>query len=209
MKKSKDKNIDTAQTIRRYMKHRKSATIGDLRTLGFSHPTLFRALAILVDAGDLVRVEHGRYQLKTEAEADSWVLLQRQYPNGVICLLSALAFHRLTTQSPHEAWVAIPKGARRKLSSSFPLRIVRLSGPSLTAGVEVHSRHGGTVRVYSAAKTVADCFKFRSQVGLDLALKVLRDGWQKRYFTLSELDQMARSCRVQVVMRPYVEALLT
>jgi predicted transcriptional regulator of viral defense system len=126
----------------------------------------------------------------------------------VICLLSALAFHSLTTQSPREAWIALPKGAWRKPATYLPARIVHFSGKGFTTGIEEHARPGGIVRVYTVAKTVADCFKFRHQIGLDIAIESLREGWREQRFTLEQLDHMASICRVQAVMRPYIEALV-
>jgi predicted transcriptional regulator of viral defense system len=146
--------------------------------------------------------------MATDVEPDSWVLMQRQYPNGVVCLLSALAFHTLTTQSPREAWIALPKGAWRKPPAYPPTRIVQLSAAAFTSGIEAHSVPGGSVRVYSVAKTVADCFKFRHQIGVHVAIESLREGWHERRFTLEELDRMAVVCRVQAVMRPYVETVV-
>lgn len=194
--------------IERYVKHRKTATTTELARLGLSRPSLYRALAELVADGRVVRVARGRYQAaKQHAQTDSWVAAQHLYPQGVLCLLSALLLHRLTTQSPREVWLALPKSAWRKPASYPPVRLVHFSGQALTAGVETKVRPGGSVRVYSVAKTVADCFKFRNQVGLDVALEVLREGWRAKRFTLDELDAMAKVCRVQAVMRPYIEAL--
>jgi predicted transcriptional regulator of viral defense system len=155
------------------------------------------------------RVGRGRYRVAVpQAEPDTWVAAQHQYPHGVLCLLSALMLHEITTQSPRDVWLALPKSAWRKPASHPPLRLVHLSGAAFTAGIETRERPGGVVRVYSAAKTVADCFKFRNQVGLDVALEALREGFRARRFTLDELDAMARVCRVQAVIRPYVEALV-
>jgi predicted transcriptional regulator of viral defense system len=132
----------------------------------------------------------------------------QRYPQGVLCLLSALAFHELTTQSPSVVWLALPKSAWRKPEAYPPLHIVHFSGAAFMEGVEMHDRSGEKVRVTSVAKTVADCFKFRNRIGLDVAIEALREGWQQRRFTLEELDAMARVCRVQALMRPYVEALV-
>jgi predicted transcriptional regulator of viral defense system len=132
----------------------------------------------------------------------------QRYPKGVLCLLSALAFHELTTQSPPVVWLALPKSAWHKPETYPPLRIVHYSGAAFTTGVETYQRAGGMVRVYSVAKTVADVFKFRNRIGLDVAIEALREGWQQRRFTLDELDAMARICRVQAVMRPYIEAMV-
>jgi len=103
----------------------------------------------------------------------------QRYPQGVLCLLSALAFHELTTQSPPVVWLALPKSAWRKPDVYPPLRILHYSGEAFTAGVETHKRQGGTVRVYSVVKTVADGFKFRNRIGLDVAIEALREGWQQ------------------------------
>jgi predicted transcriptional regulator of viral defense system len=177
--------------------------------LGLSRSVLFRVLAALLDQGRIVRVRRGVYQVADRHDTrDSWVQVMQRYPQGVLCLLSALAFHELTTQSPSVVWLALPKSAWRKQADYPPLRIVHFSGTAYSAGIETHKRTGGTVRVYSIAKTVADCFKFRNRIGLDVAIEALREGWQQRRFTLDELDSMARICRVQAVMRPYVEALV-
>ena len=185
------------------------ATIADLAKLNLSRPALYRQLAVLLDEGRIVRVRRGAYQVAEAMDAsDSWVQVMQRYPQGVLCLLSALAFHELTTQSPPVVWLALPKSAWRKPDVYPPLRILHYSGEAFTAGIETHQRQGGTVRVYSVAKTVADGFKFRNRIGLDVAIEALREGWQQQRFTLEELDAMARICRVQAVIRPYVETLV-
>jgi predicted transcriptional regulator of viral defense system len=199
-----------ARQLERFMRRRSVVTTADMAAhLKLSRPALFRALGELVAEQRVQRVGRGRYQLAgPDREADSWVTAQHQYPQGVLCLLSALLLHEITTQSPREVWLALPKSAWRKPASYPPLRLVHFSGAAFTAGIETRERPGGTVRVYSAAKTVADCFKFRNQVGLDVALEALREGFRARRFTFDELDAMARVCRVQAVLRPYVEALV-
>lgn len=129
-------------------------------------------------------------------------------PHGVVCLLSALRFHDLSTQAPYEVWMAIDVKARRPKEEILPLRIVRFSGEALTAGVEEHEVEGVSVKVYSPAKTVADCFKYRNKIGLDVALEALRDCWRKRLATADELWRYAEVCRVARVMRPYLESLV-
>jgi predicted transcriptional regulator of viral defense system len=129
-------------------------------------------------------------------------------PHGVVCLLSALRFHNLTTQSPYEVWMAIDVKARRPKEKIIPLRIVRFSGEALTAGIEDHKVEGLSVKVYRPAKTVADCFKYRNKIGLDVALEALRDCWRKRVATADELWRYAEVCRVARVMRPYLESLV-
>lgn len=125
-----------------------------------------------------------------------------------MCLISALSFHQVGTQLPAEVWIALDRSTRRP-SLSYPrLRVFRFSGQSFTAGIETHRIEGETVRVYNAAKTIADAFKFRNKVGLEVALEALREGWGARRFTMDEIGRMARVCRVERVMEPYLEALV-
>ncbi len=130
----------------------------------------------------------------------------RRVPHGVVCLRSALRFRGLTTQNPHEVWLAIRRGARRPHVDYPPLQIVHLSAPAYEAGIEQHVIDGVPVRVYSAAKTVADCFEFRNRIGLDVALEALRD-YRRRRASLDILWRYAELDRVARVMRPYLEAL--
>jgi predicted transcriptional regulator of viral defense system len=198
-----------SDTIVGYLSRHGATPVADLRNLGLSRAGLFRALEQLLDKGQIIRIRRGVYQLAEGGDpSDTWVQVMQRYPQGVLCLLSALAYHEITTQSPSVVWLALPKSAWRKSEAYPPLRIVHFSGKAYEAGIEAHERPGGVVRVYSVAKTVADCFKFRNRVGLDVAIEALRDGWQQRRFSLDELAKMARICRVQVVMRPYVEALV-
>jgi predicted transcriptional regulator of viral defense system len=132
----------------------------------------------------------------------------RLVPRGVVCLLSALRFHGLTTQSPREVWLTLPSKAWAPKAKYPRLRIVRAIGPALTAMVEEHRVEGIAVQIYSPAKTVADCFKHRSKVGLDVALEALRDAFRGRRATMDELWAAARVCRMNNVMRPYLESLM-
>jgi predicted transcriptional regulator of viral defense system len=131
----------------------------------------------------------------------------KRVPRGVVCLLSALQFHGLTTQAPFEVWLAIDEKARLPKVEYPPLRVVRFSGPALRSGIKEHRIEGVAVKVYAPAKTVADCFKYRNKIGLDVALEALRDCWKKRRATMDELWQAAKTCRVANVMRPYLESL--
>lgn len=128
-------------------------------------------------------------------------------PRGVVCLLSALRFNRLTTQSPREVWLTLPSRAWAPKVKSPKIRIIRANSPALTAMVEEHRVEGVAVKIYSPAKTVADCFKHRSKVGLDVALEALRDAFRVRKITMDELWTAARICRMENVMRPYMESL--
>jgi predicted transcriptional regulator of viral defense system len=129
-------------------------------------------------------------------------------PHGVVCLLSALSFHGIGSQLPAEVWLAIERGKTEPRVRNLPLRIVRYSGRAFSEGIETHRIERQSVRVYSVAKTLADLFKARNHVGLEVALESLREAWRDRRFTMSELDRAARACRVERVMRPYVEGVV-
>jgi predicted transcriptional regulator of viral defense system len=141
-------------------------------------------------------------------EHQSLIEAARLVPKGVICLLSALQFHGLTTQSPHEIWMALPPATWQPRPTNLKLRILRFSGQAFTHGVHKRPKRGVTLRVYSPAKTVVDCFKFRNKVGLDVAIEALRDGFRKRLFTMDELWEAAKIVRMQNVMQPYLEAIV-
>jgi predicted transcriptional regulator of viral defense system len=141
-------------------------------------------------------------------EHHSYAEVTKRVPEATVCLPSALAFHEITTQSPASVWIALPKGARKPALDSPSLRIVRLSGLSLTTGIENHHQVDGVpVRVLSAAKTVADCFKFRNKIGLDVAIEALTDCLRQKRASINEIYRYAKVCRVSNVIRPYVEAL--
>ncbi|MBV9947787.1 MAG: hypothetical protein JOZ69_13110 [Myxococcales bacterium] len=167
------------------------------------------ALARLVEGGKLERVGRGLYVPADAKVTEHHTLLEaaQRVPHGVVCLLSALRFHGLTTQSPHEVWRAIDVKGRKPKVDWPPLRIVRFSGAALTFGVAEHKLEGVDVRVTSREKTVADCFKYRNKVGLDVALEALRDFLGGRRPSVNALMKAAAASRVTNVMRPYLEAL--
>jgi predicted transcriptional regulator of viral defense system len=171
------------------------------------HPrTLYR----LRDAGALRQLQRGLYVPADTAdptEHHDLVKVASRSEKAVVCLLSALSFHGLTTQAPREVWIAIPGRAWRPRSENPPVRVFTFSVPSYGAGVETHDLEGVPVRVYSPAKTVADCFKFRSKVGKDVAIEALRETWRQRRATMDELWRFAQVCRVANVIRPYLESL--
>jgi len=170
------------------------------------HP---RTLYTLRDHGQLLQISRGLYQLaeKELTEHHNLALAGKRLPSGIVCLLSALRFHDLTTQAPFEIWLAIDRLTRKPTEANLPLRIFRFSGQALTAGVEEHEIEGVKVRVYNPAKTVADCFKYRNKIGLDVALEALREGWRERRYTMDEVWRYGKICRVANVMRPYLETL--
>lgn len=163
----------------------------------------------LRDEGVLEQTARGLYVLAASkpTEHQSLVEVCKRVPQGVICLISALQFHELTTQLAHEVWIALPTKAWAPKLDSPRLRIVRYSPTTLAHGVEERRIGGAVVRVFNPAKTVADCFKFRNKVGLDVALEALRDAIRQRKATRDEIWKAAQICRVANVMRPYLESL--
>ena len=176
-----------------------------LAPLGIPRVALTRA----VRRGQLERVGRGLYGLAARPVSAHGTLAEvaRRVPKGVVCLLSALRFHDLTTQSPFQVWLAIDNKAATPKLDYPPMRLVRFSGAALTEGVEEHVVDGVTVRITSVAKTVADCFKYRNKIGLDVALEALREAWAARRMTSDEIWHYAKIDRVANVMRPYLESL--
>jgi predicted transcriptional regulator of viral defense system len=177
----------------------------DLRVLKIPREYLRR----LLEEGLLERPSRGLYISARHASSEHTTLVQaaKKNPQAVICLLSALRLHGLTTQAPFEVWMAIPEKARLPRPGSLPLRFVRFSGPSLAYGIQERSMEGVAVRVYNVPKTVADCFKYRNQIGLDVALEALRDCRRTKKTSMDELWEAAKICRVSNVIRPYIEAM--
>ena len=157
-----------------------------------------------------MRTARGLYQLP-DAElsaAHSLAEIARVVPGGTVCLLSALQFHELTTQLPRAVWMLIGSKAWTPRNPPVPLEIVRSRGEALTAGVARHVIERVSVPITVPAKTVADCFKYRNRVGLDVAMEALRDCLRHRRATVDELWRFASVCRVRNVMRPYLEAMV-
>jgi predicted transcriptional regulator of viral defense system len=177
----------------------------DLEAHGVSRVELSR----LVDEGLVTRKARGIYVAAQHSLTETHALahVDKRVPDAVFCLLTALRYHGLTTQSPSEVWIALPEKARRP-SLDYPrLRVARFTGPALTEGVVEHVVEGVRLRVYSAAKTVADCFKYRNKVGVDVAVEALRDFGRKYRGGADELARYARICRVARVMQPYLDAI--
>ena len=163
----------------------------------------------LYERGELRRSGRGIYVLADAEQASDYSLVEvcKRVPHGVICLLSALRFHELGTQGPHQVWMAIHPKKHRPQIDYPPLRIVRFSGPALSEGMEEHRTSDGLIRVYGVAKTVADCFRYRNKIGLDVALEALRECRRERRATLDDLWHYAEVDRISTVMRPYLEAV--
>lgn len=159
--------------------------------------------------GLLVRSDRGVYRLAESEYSEKLRLAEiaKRVPNGVVCLLSALLFHEIGTQLPNEVWLAVKRGAALPRGVRTGLRVVTVSEPSFGTGIEEQEIDGVRVKVYCPAKSIADCFRFRSTVGLDVALEALREAWRKRKVTMADLDRFAKIDRVTNVMRPYLEML--
>jgi predicted transcriptional regulator of viral defense system len=184
--------------------------IGILRARDLAEHGIRRAyLYRLHKAGVVDRVGRGLYVYRNAnlTEGHSIAEASKKVQKGVVCLLSALRLHGLTTQSPFEVWMAIDRKARLPKPDTLKIRLVRYSGEALTSGVEVRKIERVSVRVYGVAKTVADCFKYRNKIGLDVALEALRDCRKKRACTMDELWHYAKICRITNVIRPYLEAI--
>jgi predicted transcriptional regulator of viral defense system len=177
----------------------------DLQSAGI--PRVY--LAQLVERGELLKTGRGLYVHAHTALTENHSLAEaaKRVPKGVVCLLSALRFHDLTTENPAEVWLAVPRETRRPKSGVPALRILQFSGEMMISGVENHMIEGVSVPVYSVAKTVADCFRFRHRIGVNVAVEALRDAWQNKKTTSDELWRLAKICRVLNVMRPYFDSL--
>ena len=171
------------------------------------HP---RTLYALRDSGQITAVSRGYCRLADLPPLGDpdLVAVASGAPKGVICLISALAFHEITTQIPHQVDLAVEQKAKRPPLTYPPIRVFWFSGRAFSEGVETHLLDGVPVRIYSPAKTVADCFKYRNKIGLDVALEGLRLCRQKGQASVDKLMKCARVCRVANVMRPYLEAIL-
>ncbi len=177
----------------------------DLETRGISRGILYR----LVREGQVERQARGIYVATPHAFSAEHTLahVAKRVPASIVCLLTALRFHELTTQSPAEVWIALPEKARKPQLEYPRLRVARFSGPALTEGIETHRLENVEVRVYSAAKTVADCFKYRNKIGIDVAVEALRDYSRRQRGGATDLARFARICRVTRVMQPYLDAI--
>ncbi len=162
------------------------------------------------DSGALYVVSRGVYRLAGSPPLGNpdLVTVATRVPGGVICLISALAYHELTTQIPHAVHMALRRGAEEPRLDHPPIRIYRFTGEAFSEGVEIHEIDGVTVRIYSPEKTLADCFKFRNKIGLDIAIEAIRFYRERKKIKTNELMRHAAICRVEKIIRPYIEALL-
>jgi predicted transcriptional regulator of viral defense system len=166
------------------------------------------ALTRLAAAGLLDKVGRGLYRLPSHpgSEHEGLAAIATKVPQAVFCLLTALQFHELTTQLPRQIWIAMPRGSHVPRIDSPPIKMVQMTGEVYSEGIKTVERDGVKLRVYGIAKSVADCFKHRNKIGLDVALEALKDVRAERKATTDELWRYAKICRVANVMRPYLEA---
>jgi predicted transcriptional regulator of viral defense system len=177
----------------------------DLEAAGYPRQYLQR----LYERGLLQRVARGLYSLTDSDVTELHTLVEAacRIPNAVACLLTALRVHELTTQNPRDVWLAVRKNAWARKPESIPVRFVYMSGPAFDEGVDHHEIEGVTVRVFGAAKTVADCFKYRNRIGIDVAVEALKDFTRTRRGGANDLARSARACRVSRVIQPYLDAI--
>ena len=177
----------------------------ELEAIGAPRVVLTRLTA----AGQLEKVRRGLYRLPDAevSEFESLGTIATQVPHAVFCLLTALQFHELTTQLPRQLWIAMPRGSHRPRLDYPPVKMVQFTGDAYSAGIEEVTRDGVRLRVYSAAKTVADCFKHRHKIGLDVALEALKDARVRGKASIDDIWGFAKIDRVANVMRPYLESV--
>ena len=204
IKKSYPKRFEKAQKI--FRDRGGVLKTGEALSAGI-HP---RMLYEMHRTGILEQLTRGLYRLEDLPPLGNpdLVSVSLKIPNGVICLISALAYHEITTQVPHEVYVALGRDTEAPRLGHPPVRIFRFSGQAFTHGIKTHKIDGVPVRIYSPEKTIADCFKYRNKIGLDTAIEALKLYCKKKHFKSEELTEFARVCRVEKVMRPYLEALL-
>lgn len=171
------------------------------------HPATLYAMR---DSGELEVISRGVFRLSDIPPLGNpdLVTVATRVSQGIICLISALSFHELTTQIPHEVHVALPRGAEEPRLDFPPVRTYRFTGKAFTEGVDIHDIDGIRIHIYSPEKTLADCFKFRNKVGLDTVIEAIRFYRERRKIKVDEIIRYAAVCRVEKIMRPYLEAIL-
>lgn len=170
------------------------------------HP---RTLYNLRDKGVLEQISYGLYKLKqNKVSHPDFVTVALRVPNGVICLIFALAFHNLTTQIPHKVWMAIKRGAHRPKIDYPPVSIHQFSGKSFSSGVDKYTFDKIPVKIYNPEKTIVDCFKFRNKIGMNIVLEALAFYRERKTFNPSKLIKYAKVCRIKNVMKPYIESII-
>lgn len=201
-----DKGAQVKKAVELFKKHG-SILHTDQALRGGIHPaTLYQ----MRDSGTLEVLSRGVYRLADSGSLGNpdFVTVATRIPKGVICLISALAFHELTTQIPHEVHVALQRGAEEPRLAFPPVKTYRFTGDAFSEGIEIYEIDGINVRIYSLEKTLADCFKFRSRVGLDTTVEALRFYRERKNIKLNDLMRYASVCRMKNIIKPYIDAIL-
>ena len=183
---------------------------GMLRTVDVQNAGIPRTiLSRLTSSGQLEKIGRGLYRLPDAqpSEYETLATIATRVPQAVFCLLSALQFHELTTQLPRQVWIAMPRGSHIPKIDYPPVKMIQFTGEAYAEGIEIYERDQVKLRVYSVAKTIADCFKHRNKIGLDVAIEALRDARTKKKTSANDLWRYAKICRVTNMMRPYLEVI--
>ncbi|MDC7221662.1 MAG: type IV toxin-antitoxin system AbiEi family antitoxin domain-containing protein [Spirochaetales bacterium] len=177
----------------------------EMTTAGIHKETIRR----LIQSGDIISITRGLYSSPQyiPGEHYSLIIAQKIVKKGVVCLQSALSFHNIGTQNPSEVWMAIPRGSRLPKTDEIPVSIMTFSGAPYSEGIETHKIENNDIMIYSIPKTIADCFKFRNKIGLDVAVEALKDTILNKRSSINELIHYAEVCRVANIMRPYMESV--
>jgi len=201
------RQLSAADRLLKLAKSRPVLRARDVADMGIHTGTLTR----MARAGEIERVGPGRYKLPTRRRATEHhdlVVATSAIPRSAVCLVSALRFHNIGTQLPHQVWIAVPRGTRVPRLTAPPVRVVNIAAAVFDLGIEEHRIERQIVRVYSVARTVVDCFRFRNTVGLDVALEALTEAWRSKRLKMDELNRIAKRLRIQRVMQPYLETVV-
>lgn len=198
-------DMNQKQKALKLLKKSGIARSSELTEKGVARVTVAR----LVAENKIEKIGHGLYCLPETAftEKENLILISARYPKAVFCLLTALQIHELTTQLPRKVWIAMPKGSHAPQIDHPPIKMVQYSGSSYSEGIDIITTDKFKIRVYNPAKTIADCFKHRNKIGLDVAIEALKEAYQKNKFSIDEIWHYAKVCRVANIMRPYIEAM--
>lgn len=188
-----------------FIKTHKIIRTGELENAGFSRVYLKR----LVKMGKVQKISWGVYKVSdfSHSEFYSFAEASKKVPNGVICLISALNFYDLTNEFPFEVWMALEAKTWKPAKCDIPIRITRYSKKTFSVGIDTHDIDGVKVKIFSPAKTIADCFKFRNKIGLDVAISALHQCWKQKKASIDQIWHYANICRISNVIRPYLEGL--
>ncbi|KAF0247624.1 MAG: hypothetical protein FD167_2973 [bacterium] len=202
-----DKEVDTIKIIRQ---NNGILRISQAQSLGIEPHKIYS----LRDKGKLIAISRGLYRLADINVTENYdlVVVSKRIPQAIICLISALSFHNLTTEIPHNVYLALPGPgeiiATPKDYQNPPIKVFRFSGKAFSEGIELYKEKKVTLKIYNPAKTIADCFKFRNRIGLDVAIEALKFYRERKDFNVNLLSYYSKICRVEKIIKPYIEAIL-